>query len=171
MLDGWKNINYQKTINIAVKQQKLQFLESVYINCSETAENVVENLIKTLKNHNLEIENVCSVITDNCVVMKKIGSELMKKTQKPIITFGCMSHVINLIAKYVLEIPSYFEILKFCNNIVHILNNTTQYTEIVNSKNICIRKGCNTRWTSYTSLFNGIIKHKEVLKEIELIKR
>lgn len=103
--------------------------------------------------------------------MKKLGADIMKITRKPVITFWCISHVLNLVAKKILELPYFKETLVYCNNIVHIITTTKKVVKEIYDRtggSINIRKGCSTRLSSFSQLFNGIIKNKDLLLNIQL---
>lgn len=110
ILDGWKNIMNQSVINLAIKQHdnEIVFIESVYMYDNEKSVNLIKLINETLEKHKRK----------NCT-MKKLGKDIMTKIHYPVITFGCLCHIINLIVKKILEIKYYKETLLYCNELVH----------------------------------------------------
>lgn len=175
ILDGWKNIMNQSVINLAIKQHdnEIVFIESVYMYDNEKSVNLIKLINETLEKHKLKLTNVCAICTDNNCTMKKLGKDIMTKIHYPVITFGCLCHIINLIVKKILEIKYYKETLLYCNELVHKLNTTKKAAKDIyekTGKSINIRKGCITSWSSVSQLFNGIMNNKEILIDIGILQ-
>lgn len=105
--------------------------------------------------------------------MKCAGRLLSTKLQRTIIVSGCLSHILNIICKKIMEIQNYKKIFNYCVDIVHQLNHSIYYKDIIQKKyhkSIKINKGTQTRWSSYSKMYEGIIKKQCILLDIKLLQ-
>lgn len=171
--DGWKSINNDTVFNVAVKMNDgIHFLESAYLHVTENAENIVDLLFNIFSEHNISFHNIVGICTDNNTTMLKTGRIIQERISKPVFTMGCMSHILNLISKKILQIEKYKEVLLYCNNIIHVINTKSKERSIIYAKlnkNIQIRKGTNIRFSSYAEVFRKVMENKNILIELEML--
>lgn len=108
-LDGWSNVHNEPIVCVAVTDEEGNTFVTDTIDTSGHAHstNYLEEIASTTitKAETTYGCRIGSFVTDNAANMAAMRRELHKDSDKPIITYGCGAHMLNLLAKD-LEVPN-----------------------------------------------------------------
>lgn len=128
-------------------------------------------------------KKVISVVSDNAKNMVKAWDIFIKNNPSSQISFfGCAGHVLNLLCKDIVNLPTFREIQNSTKNIIkqfkysHILNGLLKEIQSVgistedvqNSHNITLKLPVVTRWGSEAASLKSLIINKQYLKQVAI---
>lgn len=174
ILDQWQNVIGESIYNIACKNSnEITFIESIRCKEKETAENIAKMIELTLEKNNIPIKRVVGICTDNNITMRSVG-KVLQTTNNIIISSGCISHILNIISKKIIQIDKYKSIFDYCTRITHQINHSKTIRLVIFNKLkrfLRIDKGSETRWSSVSKMFKGILDNQLTLSEINLLDK
>jgi len=128
-------------------------------------------------------KKVISVVSDNAKNKVKAWDIFIKNNPSSQITFfGCAGHVLNLLCKDIVNLPTFREIQNLTKSIIkqfkysHILNGLLKEIQtagintegVQNSHNITLKLPVATRWGSEAVSLRSLIINKEYLKQVAI---
>lgn len=167
--DGWTDINGTPIINLILCTPSPIFYKSMTLGEeSHTGENIYSVLKSVIKE--VGPNKIQAVVTDNAPNMKAAW-ELLKEDYPHLITYGCIAHSLNLLAKDFLKLQSVKQIIAQAKDIIKFFNNKhvpkqvfmrIQKDRITNGTTL--KSPVDTRWGTYSTTLESIIKNKEILQ-------
>lgn len=128
-------------------------------------------------------KNIISVVSDNAKNMVRALDVFIKNNPTSQISFfGCAGHVLNLLGKDIVNLPTFREIQNLTKSIIkqfkysHILNRLLKEIQtaginiegIQNSHNITLKLPVATSWGSEAASLRSLIINKEYLKQVAI---
>ncbi|XP_044588532.1 uncharacterized protein LOC123267761 [Cotesia glomerata] len=167
--DGWTDINHCSIINIVFMAPEPIFYKAIDASAESHTGTVIAGILSTV------IEEVGphkfhALVTDNAKNMKSAWS-ILKDKYHHLITFGCVAHGLNLLVKDVLSVKEIEEIIDKSKTIIKFfLNHTLLYSVLKDTQRQKTNKvlhlllPVDTRWGSYNSSLNSLLRIKESLQ-------
>lgn len=133
--------------------------------------NVLSGCIEEIGPH-----KILSVCTDNAPNMKMAWKKIQEKYPH-ILTYGCVAHCLNLMAKDLLRLSSFDKIFKQTKKIIQFFRNKHIPRQVLrkvqleeNSTEIALIVPSETRWCSAAISFESVLKNKNAIQKAILDK-
>ena len=169
--DAWTDINGQPVINVIVLTPKPIFLKAVYSKSnSHNAEYLTEITAAAIRE--IGAEKVVAVVTDNAAPNKLAWNNL-EKTFRGLICIGCAAHWLNLLAKDILKISAFKEVVSQTIGMIKSFKNKhrlhcrlEEAQKSIYGVTFALETPVETRWMSHYNALKSFIKSKTALQRV-----
>lgn len=171
--DGWTDVNGTALINIILTTPKPIFYKAID---PETEQHSGDYIFKILDDCIQDIgrSKILAVCTDNAANMKSAWRKIQEKYPE-ILTYGCVAHSLNLMAKDVLNLPTFSKVYTQAKKIIQFFRNKHLPRQVLrriqlekNGSEISLAAPSDTRWCAAAFSFESILKNKEYLQQAVL---
>jgi hypothetical protein len=128
--DGWADARNHHIVNFVLASPSMEFPifwnsidTSAHSNDGEFVADYIKHAISEVANETHKQNQICSIVTDNALVMKK-GVNILLKDKPELLWVGCSAYWLNLLIGQVIEIPEIEEILSKCTKITSYIKNS-----------------------------------------------
>lgn len=128
--DGWADARNNHIVNFVLASPNMElpiFWSSIdtsaHSNDGAFVADYLKKAMSEVENATTTKNQICSIVTDNALVMKK-GVNLLLKDKPELLWVGCSAHWMNLLIGQVIELPEIKEILLKCTKITSYIKNS-----------------------------------------------
>jgi len=174
MSDGWTDIRGNPLINIIFVTPQPVFVKAVETTSRHTGEYIAKILSTEIES--VGASKVQAVVTDNASNMK-LAWKLLKDKYPHLVTFGCLAHGLNLLAKDINNIESIKNVIGICKTIInffsnhHVANQTLKKIQKEkDGKESVLSLPIETRWGSTARCLDSLLKSQSSLQSTAVEK-
>lgn len=155
-LDGWTDVSSNSIYAVMLMDGTTQhYLGNLDFHQSRhTADNILASLEELLGER---VNYVKAIVTDSPAVMVKFRESYCKRN-KGVVNLGCVLHVINLVCKDVIKLPTVLPTAQSLSRLVVFFSNSVYWRTVLenwgseNSVTKFLTKYVETRWYSFVSM-------------------
>lgn len=169
MSDGWTDIKGNPLLNFVFATPEPVFLKAIETKTkSHTAQYMAEVIGEVIDT--VGSEKVHGLVTDNAANMKCAWT-ILKEKYPHLITFGCLGHGLNLLAKDICKLNTVHTTVQSVKQIIHFFKDKHTPSQVLKQiqqeregKETSLLYPVETRWGSVTKCLESALKCKEHLQ-------